>query len=348
MKKLLLASVLFLSVLSQLHAQQRPQYTQYLFNNFALNPAIAGIASYTEVKTGYRRQWVGLEGAPVTYYTTFHTPIGKKDQVPVPKFQRRASKLPFSFSGRDFAKRKTARTMKNQKVRAHHGIGAIVQGDRTGPLSSTGLYAVYAYHIPLSRMVRLSMGTSAGMLQYKYTERRASNANAIDPVLASGNVAEMMPDINLGTWLYSDNFFVGVAAAQLLNSQGKFVYSDRYQGSGVLQKHYFITGGYKYGNDTWTFLPSVMLKKGRPSPMSVDVNMKAEYGSRISAGLSYRHEDGVAAMVGFRIAPMWEAAYSYDATTSGLNKVSAGTHELMLGLRFHTNANMLTCPNWLW
>jgi hypothetical protein len=40
-------------------AQQRPHYTQYILNNYILNPAISGIENYTDVKLSARDQWVG-------------------------------------------------------------------------------------------------------------------------------------------------------------------------------------------------------------------------------------------------------------------------------------------------
>src|SRR5882757_11446796 len=60
-------------------AQQQPHYTQYVLNQYILNPALTGIENYTDIKLSHRHQWVGLDGAPVTTYLTVHTPLGKKD-----------------------------------------------------------------------------------------------------------------------------------------------------------------------------------------------------------------------------------------------------------------------------
>lgn len=68
----LLSIYLLLSWASALSAQQQPQYTMYMANNFILNPAVAGIEDYTDVKLSYRAQWVGIEDAPVTAYATIH------------------------------------------------------------------------------------------------------------------------------------------------------------------------------------------------------------------------------------------------------------------------------------
>src|SRR6476661_4670 len=60
-------------------AQAKPSYTQYILNNYILNPAVAGIENYTDVKLSYRNQWTGINGAPVTAYFSIHAPIGKHD-----------------------------------------------------------------------------------------------------------------------------------------------------------------------------------------------------------------------------------------------------------------------------
>ena len=74
-----LLSILSLVFVSAGFAQQKPQYTQYILNNYILNPALSGIENYTDVKMSVRDQWVGLNGAPKTMYLSVHKPIGKKD-----------------------------------------------------------------------------------------------------------------------------------------------------------------------------------------------------------------------------------------------------------------------------
>src|SRR5881396_3541479 len=76
MKKILLI-ITSSVVLSTSFAQQRPHYTQYILNNYILNPALSGIENYTDLKISGRDQWVGLNGAPQTFYLTIHGPLGK-------------------------------------------------------------------------------------------------------------------------------------------------------------------------------------------------------------------------------------------------------------------------------
>ena len=56
-------------------AQQDPQFTQYMFNQLAINPAYAGSAERVSLKALSRHQWVGFEGAPSTQTLTVHSPL---------------------------------------------------------------------------------------------------------------------------------------------------------------------------------------------------------------------------------------------------------------------------------
>src|SRR5438034_10924812 len=94
-------------------AQQRPHYTQYILNNYILNPAISGIENYTDVKMSVRDQWIGLNGAPRTAYFTIQAPLGKSDY--------RTSATGYSVPGenprgRSYWENYTA-------AEPHHGIG---------------------------------------------------------------------------------------------------------------------------------------------------------------------------------------------------------------------------------
>ena len=48
-------------------------------------------------------------------------------------------------------------------------------------------------------------------------------------------------------------------------------------------------------------------------------------------GGSYRYENGYAAMAGINIGNTLNVGYAYDFTTTALNTVSKGTHEILVG-----------------
>ena len=58
-------------------AQQDPQYSQYMFNKLAFNPAVAGSNDAICLGLLYRSQWVDFEGAPTTGVFNVDAPIGQ-------------------------------------------------------------------------------------------------------------------------------------------------------------------------------------------------------------------------------------------------------------------------------
>ena len=55
-KNLLLLTIFSALTVYSVNAQQRPYYTQYILNNFIVNPAVAGIENYTDVKISHPDQ----------------------------------------------------------------------------------------------------------------------------------------------------------------------------------------------------------------------------------------------------------------------------------------------------
>lgn len=62
----------------QANGQQLPQLTQYQFNDYVFNPAIAGSRQFFELRSGHRYQWVGIQDAPRTFTFSGTTPLGQK------------------------------------------------------------------------------------------------------------------------------------------------------------------------------------------------------------------------------------------------------------------------------
>ena len=76
MKKIsVLIFVAFLS--SIVSGQQLPQVTQYMINNYAINPAVSSMYDYYQLKTTVRNQWVGMPDAPTTTLLSIY---GKRNE----------------------------------------------------------------------------------------------------------------------------------------------------------------------------------------------------------------------------------------------------------------------------
>ncbi len=304
----ILLGLLLLSICS--HAQQRPQYSLYYQNNYILNPAIAGIEDYFDTKLSYRNQWLGINGAPTTTYITSQGPLGNIEK-------------------------------------GHHGIGFNVIEDRTGPTSQLTIDASYAYHIPLTKRIKIAFGVSAGATQYSLATDQLVLDQNFDPAVPKNRASQLVPDLVAGIWIYSEQFYFGASMTQLLPSQVNFNTQDK-NPLNRLQPHQFVTAGYKFFlTEDISLTPSVMIKHVSPVPVSFDLNGKLQYKDIMWLGTSIRRTDGFSLSAGFYISRSLNVSYAYDYTYSPLQQYTSGSHEIILGLQLG-NKTGVRCPKMNW
>ncbi len=326
-------------IVSTSFAQQRPHYTQYILNNYILNPALSGIENYTDVKMSARDQWVGLNGAPKTFYVSVHGPIGKKDY--------KTTATSFNMPGQN--PRGNAYWENYTASEAHHGIGFFMISDKTGLYNRFTADVSYAYHLGLSPRTNIAAGFSGGLSKISYDQSKATPVDPNDPAIesSSANIYKIVPDLNAGIWIYSADYFIGLAAQQI--APQKVSFTSNTEGFKLLP-HIFATTGYRFLlNDDINAIPSIMVKYvvGSPVAPQFDINVKLQYMDLLWVGGSYRLQDGYAAMVGLNVGNTFNVGYSYDLTTTRLNTVSRGTHEIVLGFLIG-NRYKDTCPRNVW
>lgn len=338
MKKVFVISI-FLVLVTEAYAQQRPHYTQYVLNNYILNPALSGVENYADVKISGRSQWVGLSGAPRTAYLSVHAPIGKKDY--------KTSSTSFSVPGQN--PRGSAYWENYTASEPHHGVGLSVVNYRTGSFSRLTANVSYAYHLGLSPVTNLSAGFAAGVSKVGYDRSKATPSEPADPALGTGSLNfNWKPDLAAGLWLYSSNYFLGLSAQQIIPS--KISYGGTASDSGRLVPHLFATGGYRVLlTEDINALPSVMFKyvPGTPTSPQFDVNVKLQYREIFWTGGSYRLNNGFAAMMGLNVSNVFNVGYAYDFTQTALNTASKGTHEIIIGFLLG-NRYSDACPRNIW
>jgi len=330
MKKVLISVVSICAGLLVM-AQQRPHYTQYILNPYIINPAITGIENYTDVKFSVRNQWVGLNGAPKSIYFTVHSPLGKNDY--------RVSSTSYSVPGEN--PRGRAYWESYTAAEPHHGIGMTIINDRTGSFNRFTIDATYAYHLGLSPTTNLSAGFSAGITNVSLDKTKHDFSGSGDPFDPATSVAinkeinRIRPDLGVGIWLYFKNYFIGVSAQQVIPQKLSFTDDATYISKGRLVPHLFLTAGYRFMlGETVNAIPSVMLKYVQGSSKNSfqpEANLKLQYMDMFWLGGSYRYQDGYAGMIGLNVSNTFNVGYAYDITTTALNTVSRGTHEIIIG-----------------
>ena len=310
-----------------------------MLNNYILNPALSGIESYTDIKLSHRHQWVGLDGAPITTYLTINAPIGKNDNRETTSTVPKVGENP---RGKSYWENYEA-------AKPHSGIGLTVIDDHTGPLNNFAAYVTYAYHIGISPKTNLAAGFGAGVTNLSLDRGKLFFETPVDPaVYNSGNINTIRPDFNAGIWLYSSDFYVGASAQQIIPQRVSFIDKEVVPYYGRMVPHIFATAGYRFLlNDDVNVIPSVMMKYVSPLPLQFDFNVKLMYQDFLWVGASMRTYDGFAAMIGVNASSMINIGYSYDLTTSRLNTVSSGSHEIIVGFLIG-NKYGDWCPKRVW
>ncbi|HTB99432.1 MAG TPA: type IX secretion system membrane protein PorP/SprF, partial [Ferruginibacter sp.] len=65
-------------------------------------------------------------------------------------------------------------------------------------------------------------------------------------------------------------------------------------------------------------------------------------------GGTYRGGYGFAAFAGFNALNLFTLSYSYDYSTTPINTISSGTHEIILGFILGNKYSDNTCPRNVW
>lgn len=320
--KYYLSLLLLLVCGGYLKAQEQPRSTQYIFNNYLLNPALSGIDNYMDLKMGYRKQWSGIEGAPSTQYISLSSAIGES-------FIRNSVN---SFSS--IGDNPLSKSYVNNYTAAepHHGVGVIAMTDKAGRVRQSSINVTYAYHLGLSNEFNLSLGISGGFNSLSIDIPSIVVENISDPLFSADNNNKIRPDIGAGLWLYSPKFFAGISAKKILGSRS-VIESNQLKNLQYQSPTVYGTMGYKiFLDEDIAMIPSALITYWTNAPVAFDGNLKLAYQDRFWIGGSFRNNDSYSILAGVNIASLVNLSYSYDLSSSALRAVNNGTHEIVLGI----------------
>ncbi|MFN9589827.1 MAG: type IX secretion system membrane protein PorP/SprF [Bacteroidota bacterium] len=303
--KLSALSVVFLLTVSAF-AQQKPMYSQYMFNMLNINPAYAGSRGAMSAVALYRNQWVGFPGAPRTTTFSFDMPI------------------------------------QNRKV----GLGMQLYDDRVGIERTTGFNAIYAFRFQFAGSGTLSLGLQAGLLNYQanYTEVNtylpndpafSSNVRGILPAFAAGvyyNSDKFYVGFSTPALLRTKIKYNNAAEVASVTSRDLHLY--------------LASGTVFDLNPDLALKPSILVKAVSGAPVEVDINCNLWLQNKISLGASYRTGDAIVGMVEYQVNQQLRFGYAYDKTFSNLGTLVNGTHEIMLRLEFGSPSVRVSSPRY--
>lgn len=312
MKKGLIIILVLFSATS--HGQQMEHYTQYQFNQFAFNPAVAGTKSCIDVRTGYRFQWAGIDGAPQTGFINAHAPL-------------RLSKRNRNAFG------------------PKHGIGGQIKRDVFGPFSNLKLHVAYALHLPIGRNWDLSFGTSIGFIHTGFKTVDITVETGNDPAVANASQSfTVFPDGKVGLWINDKKMYFGFSIHNLFGNR-----IDEISPDARLQRHLYFTGGYKFSLEKkWSIIPTFFMMWTKATPIDFHLSALLDLENKVSFGIGLRRTDAITAQVRVKLFNWISLGYSFDFVISKLTGNMWYTHEITGGFNSCSNygsSSTTDCPS---
>lgn len=294
-------------------AQQDPQYSQYMFNQLAINPAYAGSKEALSAVMDLRKQWINMPGSPQTGSLSFHGPLAAKAL----------------------------------------GLGGHMVAESIGPTSWTAAYLDAAYRLKLGKgklSLGLSGGfvnyrLDVAKLDYKdgsepigsYTGQRT----AFD---VSTGFYYYSPSFYIGgsiTHLNKPNLYKDASTVNLGGTNKNVTLFFNLDPHSFL----YLGKGFKV-NDNLVFSPSVMLK-GVAGQGQMDLNFNFLLKQKMWLGISLRSGYGIVALFQLYVTNQFKVGYAYDQGLNRIGLIGQSTHEIMLSYDFTNLKTKMLSPRYL-
>jgi type IX secretion system PorP/SprF family membrane protein len=298
---LAIAAWMYMMCLGQgVYAQTEPQYSQYMYQGFMINPAAAGADDKMSIDVLHRSQYVGVADQSIsTQFIGFNTPI--------PAW--------------------------------HSGVGIAIVNDNIGFTRSTAVNLNYAYRKQIKK-VTLSLGVGAGLLQTGLSGDQLRTPDGVyinginhrDDLVPTGLIGSFSPDLASGIYLKTPRLHAGVSINHLY-SFAKYKTGTQ---SATIQypRTLVLTAGYDIAiSKRWILSPSVLMKTDFVK-LQLDWSLTTRIYDNIMTGISLRgYEarslDAVAIYAGVEYKRV-RLIYAYDVNISYLKGFNSGSHELSL------------------
>lgn len=289
------------------HAQQDPQYTQYMYNTQVVNPAYAGSREALSLGALYRSQWVGLDGAPKTFTLSGHAPVGESNV----------------------------------------GLGMSIVRDEIGPSAETWANIDFSYTIKTSENGKLAFGikTGASIFDIDYSKLTADDPSEIPQNNIDNKVnfqigagafyytEKFYAGLSVPNFVESTYFDEASIEDSSITALGKE------------RLHYFFITGYVFElSDDVKFKPAVMTKIVTGSPLQIDGSANFLFYDKFTLGAAYRLSAAWSAMAGFQMSDELFLGFGYDRETTDLTKFNDGSFEVFLRFELFKKPERILSP----
>jgi type IX secretion system PorP/SprF family membrane protein len=290
---ILAAKLLFITVVAS--AQPLPQYILQEFIRPGVNPAYTGHAGVYDMVLLTRQQWLGIDGAPRSYYLASNVPLRS----------RRA------------------------------GIGFVLENQSAGPYTQSGFFTNYSYTVNLTEQSTLSFGLRGGLNSYRISVSGLRVIDQGDYLFENDVRNLIRLNFGTGVHFTIRNYYVDFSTPLLLRngySPGKPNGSLKEDKSARI---YHLQAGAGYGvMEGFVLEPALAVWLSSGAPPLIDIRLSAEIREVVQAGLAYRVSGSFSGYFTFKVLDNLVLGYAYELPLAYDYRLSSGTHEVVLGLDF--------------
>lgn len=278
-------------------AQQDTQQSMYWASPTAFNPATAGCDSALHITAFDRMQWVGVRGAPQTFFVSADLPV--------------------------------------MLGRKRTGLGLSILNDKAGLFTTTLVNAQLNYSLKLFGG-RLALGAQPAFVNQSFDGSgvfipSGEAWDASDDAIPTGEVSGMAFDLGAGAYYEWKYLYAGLSAQHLLASQ---VELEEYAYTEFSPTFYFYAGGNIPLKHTLFILQPSLLVKSTFQFTQYDITLRTLWNNKFWGGITYRPGDAMVLMVGADIEHI-RLGYAYDVPLSQMSLAGGGSHELLATYTLH-------------
>jgi type IX secretion system PorP/SprF family membrane protein len=299
----------------RINAQQTPVSEMYMIDYIYANPAETGRKNCLIARLSDIHQWFGIKDAP--------------------NLQTLAIQKGF----------------KKEHSNTYHGLGGMICRDQNGHYKSTGIKAMYSFHVLLNEKNKtfISFGLAGEYAQRSLDETGFLNYNS-DPALTGNDQSMWNPNADFGIVLNNANFSSGIAILDLFSASNPI--SEPVTLEQRNRKYSLFACKMFALTHNMIAEPSIMLKTNEALFSQVDINTKLFFDDFLWLGISYRHILDVLPgkpLTGLIYAGVtihrWSIDYSFTYNMGSLQKYHYGTHGLTISYKICTiERGALPCP----
>ncbi len=276
------------------NAQQLPQFTQYMYNTIAINPAYAGSRNALSIVGLNRNQWAGFDGGPQTQTLSIHSPL------------------------------------RNEKI----GLGFSLINDKSGYENFTYAFADFSYTIKASDDVNVSFGLKAGMTYYKLAEELYNATEVNQDPYFNDKLNRWNSNFGAGILFHSDRWYAGLSMPKMinhdLNNDTEFAALERIHYYAIGGYVFDLNDNLKLKP---SFMMKYTEGVAISTDLTANFLFNEKFwlgGSYRFNG----EQNAVGALVDFQVTDQFRVGYTYEIPTGEIRPYTSGSHEILLMYEF--------------